>query len=117
MLTSMQWIPEQEQLPHVFTAQSNVLGLAMSQGGKFALPSGTEREMNDVSVSCPASDFCGPNVLTGWGQTYEEVIIPPSRPIPPRATEKPVRIADLAPLAKGCFPVSSLDARQRTEGH
>jgi antiviral helicase SLH1 len=46
---TIQWIPEQEQLPHVFTAVSNVPGIAMSQGGKFALPAGTTREINDVS--------------------------------------------------------------------
>jgi len=43
-----QWIPEQEQLPHVFTATSNVPGMAATQGGKFALPMGTTREINDV---------------------------------------------------------------------
>jgi antiviral helicase SLH1 len=72
----------------------------MSQGGKFALPMGTTREISDVSS----------RVLTNTDkkltrQTFEEVVIPPGRPIPPRVNEKPVKIADLSPMAKGCFPV------------
>lgn len=39
-------------------------------------------------------------------QTCEEVIIPPARPAPIKTNEKPVKIADLPPIAKGCFPVS-----------
>lgn len=39
-------------------------------------------------------------------ETCEEVIIPPARPAPVKNNEKPVKIADLPPIAKGCFPVS-----------
>ncbi|WWD19805.1 hypothetical protein CI109_104269 [Kwoniella shandongensis] len=75
-------ILEQEDLPHVYTASGNKTP-AMSYGGKLALPLGTHREIND---------------------TYEEVTVPPTNPIPPKSTERPVKIADLPPLAKGCFP-------------
>jgi antiviral helicase SLH1 len=72
--------------------------MAATQGGKFALPMGTTRQINDVSISFRGVD-------EDSYQTYEEVVIPHGRPIPPRATEKPVKISDLSPMAKGCFPV------------
>ena len=39
-------------------------------------------------------------------QGYEEVTVPPAKVVPPRATEKLIRVADLDPLARGSFPVS-----------
>ncbi|KAK8853378.1 hypothetical protein IAR55_004082 [Kwoniella newhampshirensis] len=75
-------ILEEEALPHVYTASGNKTP-AMSYGGKLALPIGTHREIND---------------------TYEEVTVPPANPIPPKMSERPVKISDLPPLAKGCFP-------------
>ncbi|KIR71630.1 RNA helicase [Cryptococcus deuterogattii CA1014] len=72
---------EQETLPHVYTATGNKF-ISLSHGGKFALPEGTKREYTD---------------------TYEEVIIPPANPVPPKKTERPVKIAELSPMAGGCF--------------
>jgi antiviral helicase SLH1 len=76
----------------------------MSYGGKFALPAGTMRELNDVSQPSDTAD-----------KTYEEVIIPHSRPIPPRHSERPVKINDLPPMAKGCFPVGQTLCTLMTE--
>jgi hypothetical protein len=39
-------------------------------------------------------------------QKYEEVIVPPAIPVPPKVTERLIPISELDPLAKGCFPVS-----------
>ncbi len=39
---------EQEVLPNVYTAAGSATA-AMSQGGRFALPQGTVREISDVS--------------------------------------------------------------------
>lgn len=55
----------------------------MSYGGRFALPIGTEREQTEH---------------------WEEVTVPPPTAVPPKATEKPVLIKSLPPLARGCFP-------------
>ena len=38
-------------------------------------------------------------------QEYEEVIIPPARPIPPRAEERLMPVSELEELVKGCFSV------------
>lgn len=74
-------IQKVEQLPYVFTSSSTTP--AMSYGGRFALPAGTEREQTDQ---------------------WEEVVVPPPVTIPPKATERPVMIHQLPPLARGCFP-------------
>jgi hypothetical protein len=37
---------------------------------------------------------------------YEEVIVPPAKVVPPRATERLIAVAELVPLARGSFPVS-----------
>jgi len=39
-------------------------------------------------------------------QEYEEVIVPPARSVPPKPTERLIPVAEMNPLAKGCFPVS-----------
>jgi hypothetical protein len=42
-------------------------------------------------------------------QDFEEVIIPPARPVPPRATERLIPVSKLDPLAKGSFPVCPVE--------
>ncbi|KAL1410863.1 putative steryl acetyl hydrolase mug81 [Vanrija albida] len=79
---SQQRVVKQEVLPNVFTSGSTVTQ-SMSYGGRFALPIGTEREQTDQ---------------------WEEVTVPPPTAVPPKATEKPVLIRSLPPLARGCFP-------------
>ncbi|WVQ84529.1 hypothetical protein IAT38_006683 [Cryptococcus sp. DSM 104549] len=75
-------VVEQEVLPHVYTATGSK-SVPLSHGGTYALPEGTKREIGDY---------------------FEEVVIPPARIVPPKSTERPVKIAELPPLAKGCFP-------------
>lgn len=41
-------------------------------------------------------------------QYYEEVIIPPAKPVPPRETERLISVSELDPLAKGSFLASVL---------
>ncbi|KIR59260.1 RNA helicase [Cryptococcus bacillisporus CA1873] len=81
---------EQEILPHVYTVTGKKF-ISLSHGGKFALPEGTKREYTNVGRPFPLT-------------TYEEVIIPPANPVPPKKTERPVKIAELSPMAGGCFP-------------
>lgn len=38
-------------------------------------------------------------------QEYEEVIIPPAKPIPPKADERLIPVSELEELVKGCFTV------------
>ncbi|KAJ3862945.1 Sec63-domain-containing protein [Lentinula novae-zelandiae] len=78
--------PEAEILPHVYTSSSTISqGNVLSHlGTRYLLPLGTQRKVVP--------------------QEYEEVIIPPARPVPPKQTERFVPINDLEPLAKGCFP-------------
>ncbi|KAJ6629115.1 Sec63-domain-containing protein [Mycena sp. CBHHK59/15] len=73
-----------EILPHVYTSTPMAQGNVLSQfGSKYMLPLGTIRQ--------PHED-------------YEEVIIPPARPVPPRSTERLIPVSELDPLAKGSFP-------------
>ena len=39
-------------------------------------------------------------------QEYEEVIIPPAKPIPSRAEERLMPVSELEELVKGCFTVN-----------
>ncbi|KAF7301385.1 hypothetical protein MIND_00703700 [Mycena indigotica] len=72
-----------EVLPHIYTSSSMVQGNVLSQfGTRYLLPMGTTRETHDV---------------------YEEVVIPPARPVPPRATERLIPVTELDPLAQGSF--------------
>ncbi|TFK43400.1 Sec63 Brl domain-containing protein [Crucibulum laeve] len=82
-----------ETLPHVYTSAGMAQGNVLSQfGSKYMLPLGTSREMHEE---------------------YEEVIIPPAKPVPPRITERLLPVSDLDSLAKGCFPgYSSLNRIQ-----
>ncbi|KAF7968884.1 hypothetical protein HWV62_28912 [Athelia sp. TMB] len=73
-----------EVLPHVYTSSSIVQGTMLSQfGSKYMLPLGTTRLDRE---------------------DYEEVIIPPAKTVPPRASERLVQVSELDPLAKGSFP-------------
>lgn len=49
---SAQRIVEQEVLPHVYTSAAST-SASMSMGGRFAMPSGTIRDMYDVSDEWP----------------------------------------------------------------
>lgn len=72
-----------EVLPHVYSSalHGNVLS---HLGSKFMLPIGTTRVDRE---------------------DYEEVTVPPARPIPPRISERLISVSELDPLAKGSFPV------------
>ncbi|KAJ7507670.1 Sec63 Brl domain-containing protein [Mycena galericulata] len=73
-----------EVLPHVYTSNPTAQGNILSQfGSKYMLPLGTVRQTYE---------------------DFEEVIIPPARPVPPRATERLIPVSELDPLARGSFP-------------
>ncbi|KAI9000894.1 Sec63-domain-containing protein [Trametes punicea] len=73
-----------EALPHVYTSASVVQGNMLSHlGTRYMLPLGTARhEYED----------------------YEEVVIPPAKTVPPRASERLIPVSELDPLARGSFP-------------
>lgn len=74
---------EPEILTNIYSSalgQGNVLS---QFGSKYVLPAGT---------------------LHNKYEDYEEMIIPPARPVPPRTTERLIPISELDSLAKGCFP-------------
>ncbi|KAF9569347.1 Sec63-domain-containing protein [Agrocybe pediades] len=76
--------PVEEVLPHVYTSSSVSQGNVVSQlGSKYMLPLGTSRYQYEE---------------------YEEVIIPPANPVPPKASERLISISELDPLVKGSFP-------------
>ncbi|KAJ7638696.1 Sec63 Brl domain-containing protein [Roridomyces roridus] len=76
--------PLPEVLPHVYTSTLMTQGNVLSQfGSKYMLPMGTVRDMDEQ---------------------FEEVIIPPARPVPPRVTERLIPVSELDPLARGSFP-------------
>jgi antiviral helicase SLH1 len=90
-----------EILPNVFSSVSAAHGGGLSQfGSRYLLPLGTTRVSHDVRTALRTSFHPSIFIL----QTYEEVTVPPAKTVPPRATEHPIRIQDLDPLAKGCFP-------------
>lgn len=75
------------------------------------LPLGTVREKYDVRLSPLYVLFFSQLTDRNYGrnpkpQEWEEVTIPPARAVPPRLTERPVKITELDPLAAGSFPVS-----------
>jgi hypothetical protein len=41
-------------------------------------------------------------------QEYEEVVIPPARPVPPRSSEHLIPVSELDSLCKGSFPVGPI---------
>lgn len=85
--------PEAEVLPHVYTSSSISQGNVLSHlGGKYILPVDTTRQEYEE---------------------YHEVVIPPSKPIPPRSTERLIPVSELDPIARGSFPgYSSLNRIQ-----
>ncbi|KAJ6539226.1 Sec63-domain-containing protein [Mycena capillaripes] len=73
-----------EILPHVYTSTPMAQGNVLSQfGSKYMLPLGTDRQTYE---------------------DFEEVIIPPARPVPPRVAERLILVSELDPLAQGSFP-------------
>ncbi|KAL4241461.1 Sec63-domain-containing protein [Abortiporus biennis] len=82
-----------EILPHVYTSASIVQGNILSSlGSKYLLPIGTTRE---------------------YHEEYEEVTVPPARPVPPKTSERLIPVSELDPLARGSFPgYSSLNRIQ-----
>ncbi|OCF34223.1 RNA helicase [Kwoniella heveanensis BCC8398] len=75
-------IVEQEVLPNVYTS-SGSKAVNTSYGGQIALPMGTQRVITDIC---------------------EEVTVPPTNPVPPKRSERIVKIAQLPKLARNCFP-------------
>ncbi|KAI0049650.1 Sec63-domain-containing protein [Auriscalpium vulgare] len=76
--------PPPEVLPHVYTSSSAAQGNILSQHGtKYLLPMGTTRRQ---------------------AETYEEVVIPPAKAVPPRSTERLISVSELDHVAKGSFP-------------
>lgn len=81
-----------EVLPHVYRSSASGGNILSESGQKFTLPVGTTRHTEDY---------------------YEEVVIPPAKTIPPRATERLIPVNKLDELAKRCFPgYSSLNRMQ-----
>ncbi|KAF9263522.1 Sec63-domain-containing protein [Marasmius fiardii PR-910] len=75
--------PEPEVLPHIYSSSSMSQNNILSQyGRKYMLPLGTVRN---------------------YHQEYEEVVVPPAKPVPLRSTERLVPVSELDPLARGCF--------------
>ncbi|KAG8920164.1 hypothetical protein FRC01_000892 [Tulasnella sp. 417] len=74
--------PEAEVYPHVYTS-SVTQSVTSSFGTKFILPLGTTRHVDELC---------------------EEVIVPPSRPIPPKIDERLIPVAELDPLPRSSFP-------------
>ena len=88
-------------LPHVYTSSSITQNHAFSSfGAKYMLPLGTTRQMYDVSAYSHFFFF----VLISY-QDYEEVILPPAKTVPPRASERLIPCSELPPLARGSFGV------------
>ena len=76
-------------------------GSIVSQSGsKYMLPIGTDRQVYEVGSS-EYRVLSSSNTL----QEYEEVIIPPAKPIPPKAEERLMPVSELEELVKGCFTV------------
>ncbi|TFK55802.1 Sec63-domain-containing protein [Heliocybe sulcata] len=73
-----------EVLPHVYSSSSIVQNNILSQmGSKYLLPMGTTRHDHEE---------------------YEEVVVPPAKPVPPRESERLISVAELDDLAAGSFP-------------
>ncbi|KAF5387927.1 hypothetical protein D9615_000311 [Tricholomella constricta] len=76
--------PTAEILPHVYSATHVSQGNVLSQfGSKYMLPMGTVRNLHEE---------------------FEEVIIPPVKTVPPKASERLFSVEELDPLARECFP-------------
>ncbi|KAF8076263.1 Sec63 Brl domain-containing protein [Lyophyllum atratum] len=76
--------PTAEILPHVYSSTLVTQGNVLSQfGSKYMLPLGTVRNMHEE---------------------FEEVIIPPAKTVPPKASERLLPVKELDSLARECFP-------------
>ncbi|KAF8623442.1 hypothetical protein AX15_006384 [Amanita polypyramis BW_CC] len=71
-----------EILPHIYSTSTNQGNILSYLGSKYSLPIDTKREMYE---------------------DYEEVTIPPAKPIPPKFNEKLIPISELDPLVRGSF--------------
>jgi antiviral helicase SLH1 len=92
-----------EKLPHVYTSSSLTQNNILSHlGTKYLLPIGTQRTTYEVMIS----SFLGTSLIIMF-QEYEEVIVPPAKPVPPRSWERLKSVGELDPLAQGCFSVCS----------
>ncbi|EPQ59321.1 Sec63-domain-containing protein [Gloeophyllum trabeum ATCC 11539] len=73
-----------EVLPHIYTSSPIVQNNMLSDmGSKYLLPMGTARYDHEE---------------------YEEVIIPPAKPVPPNRNERLILVNELDDLARGSFP-------------
>jgi len=73
-----------EILPHVYTSSSMMQGNLVSHlGTKYMLPVGTTRQFQE---------------------DYEEVTVPPAKPVPPRQTERLISVKELDEICRGSFP-------------
>ncbi|THH12262.1 hypothetical protein EW145_g150 [Phellinidium pouzarii] len=83
LFTGTAYQSEQEVLPHVYTSSSMSLNNVLSDmGTKFLLPVDTERHTYE---------------------DYDEVILPPAKPVPPRVTERVVLVSELDDLCRSSF--------------
>ncbi|KAI0306975.1 Sec63-domain-containing protein [Multifurca ochricompacta] len=79
-------------LPHVYSSSTSQGNILSQTGQKFTLPVGTTRHAQDY---------------------YEEVVVPPARNVPPRATERVIPVSELDDLARQSFSgYSSLNRMQ-----
>lgn len=92
-----------EVLPHVYSSTSMSQGAVLSQfGSKYMLPIGTTRHDYEARMHILLQ------YKHNWHlcQDFEEVILPPAKPVPPKASERLISVSELDPLAKGSFPVN-----------
>ena len=91
---------EPELLPHVYSSGQ---GSVFSQfGSKYALPLGTIRNAYEVTIKrirASNTDY--------FDQVYNEVIVPPAQPMPPRLKERLIPIMELDDIVRRSFLVST----------
>ncbi|KAI0254907.1 Sec63-domain-containing protein [Lactifluus subvellereus] len=81
-----------EDLPHVYSSSTGQGNILSQSGKKFILPVETTRHVESY---------------------YEEIVVPPAKKVPPRATERLIPVDELDDLAKRSFPgYSSLNRMQ-----
>jgi hypothetical protein len=90
----------EEVLPHVYT--SSAMSGFSSFGTKYLLPLGTTRHYFEVNHSIETL-----SCLIHY-KDYEEVTVPPAKTVAPRASERPIPVSELPPIARGSFTVISL---------
>lgn len=103
---------EQEILPHVYTSSSiSQNNLLSDMGKKYLLPVDTERHNYEACTLLHYTTSFFSLTEGCHGQDYEEVILPPARPVPPRATERLIAVTELDDICKGSFPVRMIVSR------